>query len=164
VDLVHRLWTNTGTRSTMDQGPGASGAGHRAGRRCARHQLVARGLTAWRPRGRGELGDFVLVVTGWWEAVEPDGLGVERRRRLVLSVPVLRGTTCHRNCMGRMRSSPVNYPQAKLGGGVVEVAGRRSQNCSGGGSLIMARLERGGEGLRAGWSAAGPVGALGSIL
>jgi hypothetical protein len=90
------------------------------------------------------------MFTGWREAVEPVGVGVERQGGLVLGAPVLRGTACHHDCMGRMRSSSVTYPRVKLGGGVVEVAGQRRQNCSSGGSSIMVHLEQGGDGLGGG--------------
>jgi hypothetical protein len=55
----------------MDQGTGGGGAGHR--------DSVHHG-----PRGTRELGDSILVFTGWQEAVEPTGVDVEGRQWLEL--------------------------------------------------------------------------------
>jgi hypothetical protein len=70
VDLVHRPWTNTRTRSKMDRGPEGGGTGHQACRRHASQQLLARGLTVRDLGAKGPHGEPILVVTGEREAPE----------------------------------------------------------------------------------------------
>jgi hypothetical protein len=59
VDSVHRLWTNTGTRSTMDQGPGACGTGHWAHRSSALRRCGSSALS-----GGGREGDGDVAMSG----------------------------------------------------------------------------------------------------
>jgi hypothetical protein len=66
-----------------------------------------------------------LVFTGGQEVVEPAGVSIEGRRRLVLGVPVLRDMAYRRDCMGRKRRPRGSSPTVARGGGAVDFGWQR---------------------------------------